>query len=311
MSDRNRRDSYAGFIRSVTHQIWERAHNGQLNYERDIATLKNLLEGANRAGRTYEQSRILNVMGVLESMRGNHHLTTRYFQEGINCLQADLNEPASGQLTLIGNLADLSARLYDFDSALSLYEDMCRLSVENNQVDDYARALCGKAEVLLHTHQPAPATECLQEALNLTTSPDSSIHAKAFRLMSVAHMQMHQTRLAMITARQALGLVETSHNFVEYGLANLTMARALAVASKEGLTEDDPIKCFAECIRAFNQSEARYEYALALRYEAEYWILQGEHYLAQENIAHATSIFLSMNLQAAARDVASLMQTAV
>jgi len=246
--------------------------------------------------------RCLNLLGLIEDVRGNFSQAREYKNDAIKLFE-DIEHRQSqwwiGNITL--NLA-ISADLQgDYQDAVGLYQNAMEIMEEISDQDWKRTCLINlsASKVGLGEHQQAE--EYLQQVLELTGTSEWLGLSLTYYFLAESYLGQNQDKKALTAAQKALALAQESGAQEHLGAAWRVMGK---VASETGksvkIDEKDyqPEGCFQKSIELFHELGGDAERAHSIKAWAAHEIKAGDKVKGKKMWEEAKGIFQRLEMAA-------------
>ena len=278
---------------------------GQQHYrlgEADLAEplIKEALDLHKKGQDQLAVGRCLNLLGLIEDVRGNFSLAREYKEQAIKLfekIEDRLSQWWIGNITL--NLA-ISADLQgDYEGAVDLYQSAMEIMEEIGDLDWERTCLLNLSGARVGLGEYQQAEKDLQRVLELTGSSEWLGLSLTYYYLAETYLGQGRVDEAFSAAMKALEIGEKSGALEHLGAAWRVLGK---VASRQGgkVTIEDKEKsaqtCFQESEEIFAGAGADDERAHTLKAWGNYEMLAGNQKLAEKKWAEAKEIFQRLDM---------------
>jgi tetratricopeptide (TPR) repeat protein len=281
-------------------EIMNQWQSGELPFEQANAALTAMEQAAVAANHLANQGRIEQILGYVQSYRGNLNVSIHHY------------ERARALYTQVGNklriaICDLNiGEVYrykgDFNRARALYEKCYEASHEIGDIPNQAFALCNRGQMYLSMGQLANARADLEESFrlshNLEDDERSSVQCEVHYALTMLHLQNSHIDAAWAAAQAANDIAYQTNDPLQRGFANRAIAEVLTVAGQvpgDGFSAD-PDTYFQAASEAFREINVEGEIARTMFAHAKSLARRGRRMTAARKLQLAMIIFTRLGM---------------
>lgn len=282
--------------------IMNRWQSGALPFAEVERQLSDLYKEASADNHLANQGRIEQILGVIQSYRGNLNISIHHYERA-RAFFAQVNNRLRIAICDL-NLGEVYRYKGDFNRARSLYEKSYEASKILGNIENQAFAIANKGQMLLSMGQLAAAKVDLQESYQLTLlfAPESdertSLQCEIHHALTLLYLLQDQTDAAWDEAKQAYAIAAAVSQPLEKGFANRAVAEvvtAIDTTPGEGFSHDAD-QYYQAANEAFYEINAEGEMARTMFAHAKSLARRGRRMTAARKLQRAMILFTQLGM---------------
>jgi tetratricopeptide (TPR) repeat protein len=282
--------------------IMNRWQSGELPFEEASQSLALMNQEAVVDNHLANQGRIEQILGVMQSYRGNLNVSIHHYERA-RAFFIQVNNALRIAICDL-NLGEVYRYKGDFNRARALYEKAYEASKVLGDLENQAFAIGNKGQMLLSMGQLDAARADLVESYHLSTlfSPDSDertgLQCELHHALTVLYLLQADYQSAWKEAGQAYAIAQQVPQPLEKGFANRSVAEvvtALNAVPADGFS-DDPDIYYQAANEAFYEINAEGEMARTMFAHARSLARRGRRMTAARKLQHAMIIFTRLGM---------------
>lgn len=284
-------------------KLVEKWSSGQLPYKEVLKEIAALTLNAAVRNHGADQGRVEQVVGQVESQRGNLNVGNLHFERarGFYLYIGNQTYAALCDMNIANNYRDKG----DFGRALNLYEKASESFRTTGDVENEALALGCKGQALLNKGKFAAAYADLKNCLELAGTVSSGRHERDGLLCEVHHalaqlyLRRQRNGMAWDRAISAYEISLAQPTARARGFANRAVAEVLTIAGALPFDRrfvDDADVYYQAASTAFQEVHAEGEIARTLYMQALSLSRRGRKMAAARKLQHAMIIFTRLGM---------------
>ncbi|MEO8609811.1 MAG: tetratricopeptide repeat protein [Chloroflexota bacterium] len=288
------------YSRSIT--IMNRWQSGELPFDDAAQSLALMNQEAVLDNHLANQGRIEQIMGVMQSYRGNLNVSIHHYERA-RAFFIQVNNALRIAICDL-NLGEVYRYKGDFNRARVLYEKAYESSKVLGNLENQAFAIGNKGQMLLSIGQLDAARRDLLESYRLSGefAPDSdertSLQCELHHALTLLYLLQADSDAAWNEAKQAYEIACQVPQPLEKGFANRAVAEV--VTALNGIPDDgfsgDPDIYYQAANEAFYEINAEGEIARTMFAHAKSLAQRGRRMTAARKLQHAMIIFTRLGM---------------
>lgn len=288
------------YARSIA--IMNRWQSGELPFDSAAEFLAEMNQEALLDNHLANQGRIEQILGVMQSYRGNLNVSIHHYERARAFFIQVSNALRIAICDL--NLGEVYRYKGDFNRARALYEKAYEASKIIGDLENQAFSIGNKGQMLLSMGQLEAARADLVESYRLSTqfSADSeertALQCELHHALTLLYLLQDDFDAAWNEAGQAYEIAQQTPQPLEKGFANRAVAEvvtALSAAPAEGFA-DDPDVYYQAANEAFYEINAEGEMARTMFAHAKSLAKRGRRMTAARKLQHSMIIFTRLGM---------------
>lgn len=276
--------------------------SGDLPYAEAERTLKDMNREAVSANHLANQGRVEQLLGVMQSYRGNLNVSILHYERA-RAFFSQVNNPLRIAICDL-NLGEVYRFKGDFNRARALYEKAYEASKILDDLENQAFAIGNKGQMLLSMGSLEAARADLLESyrLSLQFPPESDertgLQCELHHALTLLYLLQGKTDAAWREAKQAYEIAGQIGQPLEKGFANRAVAEvvtALEAAPEEGFSPDPDVYYHA-ANQAFYEINAEGEMARTMFAHAKSLAQRGRRMTAARKLQRAMILFTQLGM---------------